>query len=237
MKRFTALQFTAIAALWLGHASTCAALPEPHPDFAECDRKVREAQKVDLKDSQQIVGGILVEDKFSEPFWALDISDAVLLYPHSVLLEDAATNKHKPRVSNAQSQEAKTILGRYYTKLEESRYVDSPISLSWGVYGGLGEEYPDYLHYRCISEVCPRGGCTILEVGERPLKSLPLRRKFFNKAMNWAKKVNRLRKKVPAFERRYNREERKLRATVAKLPERLYVIDYVVPGKQPVVPR
>jgi hypothetical protein len=49
--------------------------------------------------------------------------------------------------------------------------------------------------------------------------------------MTWAKKVNRTRKKVPAFERRYNREERKLRATVAKLPERLYVVDYIIPRK------
>ena len=49
--------------------------------------------------------------------------------------------------------------------------------------------------------------------------------------MSWAKKVNRLQKKVPTFERRYNRAERKLRATVAKLPERLYVVDYIVPRK------
>ncbi len=227
MKRFTALQFTAIAALWLGHASTCAALPEPHPDFAECDRKVREQLKSDLKNQQALGAGFIV-DKFADPINSFDWSAYYLVWPHANLLLDATDNKRKPRVSNAQSNEANRILDNEFYN---SNFIQ-PVIMD-GLYPW--ESRPGVLHYKCVSGVCPEGDtCTTLyprKVADGVVNSLGIYRKFFNTAMTWAKKVNRTRKKVPAFERRYNREERKLRATVAKLPERLYVIETIVPRK------
>ena len=228
MKRFTALQFTALAALWLGHASTCAALPEPDSDIAECSRRFQESLKSDLKDPRA-VGGLFVTTKFAELLYSFDDSAQELAYPHLQLLENAAENKRKPRVSNAQSKEAEKILekGQPFDFIQPSILNDV---------GPIGEGYPDTLHYKCIFDAPTFGGdsgTTLYprEAGERAIKSLGLSRAFFNKVMTWAKKVNRTRKKVPAFERRYNRAERKLRATVAKLPERLYVVDYIIPRK------
>jgi hypothetical protein len=224
MKRFTALQFTALAALWLGHASTCAALPEPHPDIAECDRKVREQLKSDLKKREFFAQAIVVT-KFADALYSFDESASQLVDPHHELLFAAWNNNRKPRVSNAQSNEAGRIL-------KKAPFIKPLIldDLVWTVdpSGGI-------INYKCVSEACPEGDtCTTLyprKVADGVVNSLGIQRKFFNAAMTWAKKVNRTRKKVPAFERRYNREERKLRATVAKLPERLYVIDTFLPMK------
>jgi hypothetical protein len=224
MKRFTALHFTALAALWLGHASTCAALPEPHPDIAECDRKVREQLKSDLKKREFFAQAIVVT-KFADALYSFDESASQLVDPHHELLFAAWNNNRKPRVSNAQSNEAGRIL-------KKAPFIKPLIldDLVWTVdpSGGI-------VNYKCVSEACPEGDtCTTLyprKVADGVVNSLGIQRKFFNAAMTWAKKVNRTRKKVPAFERRYNREERKLRATVAKLPERLYVIDTFLPMK------
>jgi len=223
MKRFTALHFTALAALWLGHASTCAALPEPHPDIAECDRKVREQLKSDLKKRE--FAQAFVVTKFADALYSFDESASQLVDPHHELLFAAWNNNRKPRVSNAQSNEAGRIL-------KKAPFIKPLIldDLVWAVdpSGGI-------VNYKCVSEACPEGDtCTTLyprKVADGVVNSLGIQRKFFNAAMTWAKKVNRTRKKVPAFERRYNREERKLRATVAKLPERLYVIDTFLPTK------
>ncbi len=224
MKRFTALHFTALAALWLGHSSTCAALPEPHPDIAECDRKVREQLKSDLK-KPVVVSQAFVVTKFADALYSFDESASQLVYPHHELLFAAWNNNRKPRVSNAQSNEAGRIL-------KKAPFIKPLIldDLVWTVdpSGGI-------VNYKCVSEACPEGDtCTTLyprKVADGVVNSLGIQRKFFNAAMTWAKKVNKTRKKVPAFERRYNREERKLRATVAKLPERLYVIDTFLPMK------
>jgi hypothetical protein len=227
MKRFTALQFTALAALWLGHASTCAALPEPHPDIAECDRKVREQLKSDLKKREFFAQAIVVT-KFADALYSFDESASQLVDPHHELLFAAWNNNRKPRVSNAQSNEANRILENEFYN---SNFIQ-PVIME-GLYRWVSR--PGVLHYKCVSEVCPEGDtCTTLyprQVADGVVNSLGIQRKFFNAAMTWAKKVNRTRKKVPAFERRYNREERKLRATVAKLPERLYVIDTFLPTK------
>lgn len=92
---------------------------------------------------------------------------------------------------------------------------------------------PDYFLYKCVADVCVDGGtCTEMfprQMGEDFIKRLGFLRRFFNETMSWAKKVDRLRKKVPAFERKYNRAEKKLKAGAAKLPERLYVNHTFVP--------
>ena len=228
MKRFTALHFTALTALWLGHASTCAALPEPDSDIAKCNRVVEESLKSDLKDPRA-GGALFVRTKSAELLYSFDDSAQELVYPHLLLLENAAENKRKPRVSNAQSKEAENIL-------EKGQYFDfiRPSIISVGL---IGSDDPDIIKYKCIFDLpTVEGGSMVTtlyprEAGEQAIKSLDRSRSFFNKVMSWAKKVNRLQKKVPTFERRYNRAERKLRATVAKLPERLYVVDYIVPRK------
>jgi hypothetical protein len=150
IKRFTALQFTALATLWLGHASTCAALPEPDYDIAECSRRFQESLKSDLKDPRA-VGGLFVTTKFAELLYSFDDSAQELAYPHFVLLENAAENKRKPRVSNAQSKEAEKILekGQPFDFIQPSILNDV---------GLIGEGYPDTLHYKCIFDAPTFGG-------------------------------------------------------------------------------
>lgn len=224
MKRFTTLHFTALATLWLGHASTSAALPEPHPDIAECDRKVQEYLKEDLKNPIGS-GKIIVATKVADPIYLFEDSAFQLVWhPLKYHLGEAAENKRKPRVSNAQSNEASRILQNFFY---QPTILDN--------LGSYSLDRPGDLHYKCVSEACPEGdSCTTVyprKVADGVVNILGIYRKFFNEALVWAKKVHRIRKKVPTFERRYNRTERTLRATVAKLPERLYVIDYIVPRK------
>jgi hypothetical protein len=121
MKRFTALHVTALTALWLGHASTCAALPEPDSDIAKCNRVVEESLKSDLK-APRFRGAVFVITKSAELLSSFDDSAQELVYPHLQLLENAAENKRKPRVSNAQSKEAGNILekGQYFDFIRPS---------------------------------------------------------------------------------------------------------------------
>ncbi len=160
--------------------------------------------------------------KFADPIRLFEDSAYEILMPHQVLLNVATDNKRKPRLSNAQSQEAARILDKYWT-------VPQPSVMDFGILNGG----PDFFLYKCVADVCVDGG-TCKEIfprqqGEDIIKALGFSRRFFNEAMSWAKKVSRLRKKVPAFERTYNREERKLRAAVTKLPKRLYVNHTFVP--------
>jgi hypothetical protein len=211
MKRFTALHFTALATLWLGHASTCVALPEPHPDIAECDRKLREI----LQDDPNQSDVTYVATKFADPIQLFEDS-AYDITAHYWLVRLATDNQRKPRFSNAQSREAERILSKYWD-------IPDIYVMDFGILLGS----PEYFLYKCVADVCAPGGtCTEIsprQKGKDFIKKRALLRRFFNETMSWAKKVPRLRNKVPAFERSYNRADKKLRAGLTKLPERLYV--------------
>jgi len=228
MKRFTALQFTALAALWLGHTSTCAALPETNPTMTKCLTLVEElASNPDWAGNYD---GVIVRDKnetWSKAVTKVESTFIDLLSPPVILLADARDNKRKPRVSNAQSREADRILYKYGIALDAPRLPLSDL--------GPDESSTTLINNTCIFEVCEdSNSCRTIyprEKGRKMVRYLGIYRKFFNETMSWARTVNRLREKVPAFERRYNQAEKKLRAAVPELPERLYVIDIFTPRK------
>ena len=73
--------------------------------------------------------------KFAELLYSFDDSAQELVYPHLLLLENAARNKRKPRVSNAQSKEAENIL-------DKGQYLDF-IRPSIMEVGLIGSDDPD----------------------------------------------------------------------------------------------
>jgi hypothetical protein len=226
MKRFTALHFTALATLWLGHATTCAALDKANPTMEKCLNLVQKNLAADRE--MGTVGAVIRDENeaWNDSVIRVDSALIDLLSPSVILLQDAAENKRKPRVSNAQSRSAGRILYKYGIPL------GAPLPLTDV---GTWNDSADDIQYKCITEVCGEGNtCTTVyprKVGQRLVNFLGLYHKFFNETMSWAKNVNRIRKKVPTFERGYDRAEKRLRSAVPELPERLHVIDIFAPRK------
>ena len=226
MKRFTALHFTALMTLWLGHATTCAAQDKANPTMEKCLNLVQKNLAADRK--MGILGAVIQDENEAWNQTVIRVDSALidLLSPSVILLQDAAENKRKPRVSNAQSRSAGRILYKYGIPL------GAPLPLSDV---GTWKDSNDDIQYKCVTEVCGEGNtCTTVyprRVGQRLVNFLGIYRKFFNETMSWAKQINRIQGNVPAFEANYNRAEKRLRSAVPELPERLYVIDIFAPRK------